>query len=76
LTLGKAGQSFMMIDGSATNIQNPQSMQDLGYVQNTPSSKSKMSMMDDNLRRSLPIVTKAQVSEASTNNRDAMREKD
>jgi len=51
-------------------------MQDLGYVHNTPSSKSKMSMMDDNLRRSLPIVTKAQVSEASTNNRDAMREKD
>jgi len=30
LTLGKANERFMMIDGSATNIQNPQSMQDLG----------------------------------------------
>jgi len=30
LTLGKASERFMMIDGSATNIQNPQSMKDLG----------------------------------------------
>lgn len=76
LTLGKASQRFMMIDGSATNIQNPQSMQDLGYVHNKPKVDDQMSLLDDNLRRTLPIVTKAQVSEASTNNQDAMREKD
>eukprot|EP00801_Mesodinium_rubrum_P001631 Mrub_01631.p1 GENE.Mrub_01631~~Mrub_01631.p1 ORF type:complete len:428 (+),score=148.63 Mrub_01631:162-1286(+) len=66
-----------MIDGSATNIQNPQSMQDLGYVRHNPQVESdKLSLLDDNLRRTLPIVTKSQVSEASTNNRDAMRDKD
>jgi len=46
-------------------------------VQNKPKADSdNISMMEDNLRFTLPIVTKQQVSEASTNNNDALRDKD